>query len=280
MKLSNWRNASKLPKHETDLIIEYVCGLDRLHIIINSSDFELNNAQIEKLNYIHDKRFNNNYPLQYLLGSADFMGLKFKVTPEVLIPRPDTEFLVAEAFDCISSIRKSDPDKQIDVLDLCTGSGCISICLRNSLKNDNKLDVYASDISAGAINIAKENSKTHNTSINFIQSDLFNDVRFAGKKFDVIVSNPPYISLDEKAVMSEDTLKYEPSLALFANDAGLEFYKRIANESAAFIKPGSHLIMEVGFNQAENVAALFKNAHKVKIVNDYSGFGRVVHVFN
>lgn len=280
MKLSNWRNASKLPKHETDLIIEYVCGLDRLHIIINSSDFELNNAQIEKLNYIHDQRFNNNYPLQYLLGSADFMGLKFKVTPEVLIPRPDTEFLVAEAFDCISSIRKSDPDKQIDVLDLCTGSGCISICLRNSLKNDNKLDVYASDISAGAINIAKENSKTHNTSINFIQSDLFNDIRFAGKKFDVIVSNPPYISLDEKAVMSEDTLKYEPSLALFANDAGLEFYKRIANESASFIKPGGHLIMEVGFNQAENVAALFKNAHKVKIVNDYSGFGRVVHVFN
>lgn len=280
MKLSNWRNASKLPKHETDLIIEYVCGLDRLHIIINSSDFELNNAQIEKLNYIHDKRFNNNYPLQYLLGSADFMGLKFKVTPEVLIPRPDTEFLVAEAFDCISSIRKSHPDKQIDVLDLCTGSGCISICLRNSLKNDNKLDVYASDISAGAINIAKENSKTHNTSINFIQSDLFNDIRFAGKKFDVIVSNPPYISLDEKAVMSEDTLKYEPSLALFANDAGLEFYKRIANESASFIKPGGHLIMEVGFNQAENVAALFKNAHKVKIVNDYSGFGRVVHVFN
>ena len=280
MKLSNWRNASKLPKHETDLIIEYVCGLDRLHIIINSSDFELNNAQIEKLNYMHDQRFNNNYPLQYLLGSADFMGLKFKVTPEVLIPRPDTEFLVAEAFDCISSIRKSDPDKQIDVLDLCTGSGCISICLRNSLKNDNKLDVYASDISAGAINIAKENSKTHNTSITFIQSDLFNDVRFAGKKFDVIVSNPPYISLDEKAVMSEDTLKYEPSLALFANDAGLEFYKRIANESASFIKPGGHLIMEVGFNQAENVAALFKNAHKVKIVNDYSGFGRVVHVFN
>lgn len=280
MKLSNWRNASKLPKHETDLIIEYVCGLDRLHIIINSSDFELNNAQIEKLNYIHDKRFNNNYPLQYLLGSADFMGLKFKVTPEVLIPRPDTEFLVAEAFDCISSIRKSEPDKQIDVLDLCTGSGCISVCLRNSLKNDNKLDVYASDISAGAINIAKENSKTHNTSINFIQSDLFNDVRFAGKKFDVIVSNPPYISLDEKAVMSEDTLKYEPALALFANDAGLEFYKRIANESASFIKPGGHLIMEVGFNQAENVAALFKNAHKVKIVNDYSGFGRVVHVFN
>ena len=280
MKLSNWRNASKLPKHETDLIIEYVCGLDRLHIIINSSDFELNNAPIEKLNYIHDQRFNNNYPLQYLLGSADFMGLKFKVTPEVLIPRPDTEFLVVEAFDCISSIRKSDPDKQIDVLDLCTGSGCISICLRNSLKNDNKLDVYASDISAGAINIAKENSKTHNTSINFIQSDLFNDVSFAGKKFDVIVSNPPYISLDEKAVMSEDTLKYEPSLALFANDAGLEFYKRIANESASFIKPGGHLIMEVGFNQAENVAALFKNAHKVKIVNDYSGFGRVVHVFN
>ena len=280
MKLSNWRNASKLPKHETDLIIEYVCGLDRLHIIINSSDFELNNAQIEKLNYIHDKRFNNNYPLQYLLGNADFMGLKFKVTPEVLIPRPDTEFLVAEAFDCISSIRKSEPDKQIDVLDLCTGSGCISICLRNSLKNDNKLDVYASDISAGAINIAKENSKTHNTSINFIQSDLFNDVSFAGKKFDVIVSNPPYISLDEKAVMSEDTLKYEPALALFANDAGLEFYKRIANESASFIKPGGHLIMEVGFNQAENVAALFKNAHKVKFVNDYSGFGRVVHVFN
>lgn len=280
MKLSNWRNASKLPKHETDLIIEYVCGLDRLHIIINSSDFELNNAQIEKLNYIHDKRFNNNYPLQYLLGSADFMGLKFKVTPDVLIPRPDTEFLVAEAFDCISYIRKSDPDKQIDVLDLCTGSGCISICLRNSFKNDNKLDVYASDISHEAINIAKENSKTHNTRINFIQSDLFNDVLFVGKKFDVIVSNPPYISLDEKAVMSEDTLKYEPSLALFADDEGLEFYKRIANESASYIKPGSHLIMEVGFNQSENVAALFKNAHNVKIINDYSGFGRVVHVFN
>lgn len=279
MKLYEWRNASKLPKHETDMIIEHVCGLDRLHIIINAVSIELTDEQYEKLCAIHDARYNDNYPLQYLLGYSEFMGLTLTVTPDVLIPRPDTEFLVSEAASCIDSmLSAADEGKQIKVLDLCTGSGCIAVYLADYFKNNNAVSITASDISEKALTVADKNSKKYNTNINFIHSDLFNSPEFDNLKFDVIVSNPPYISYDEKKFMSEDTKNYEPHLALFAEDSGMAIYKRIASDYRKHLNPGGHIIMEVGFKQAEAVVALFKSNHDVRIIKDFNGYGRVVNV--
>lgn len=280
MKLNEWRLASKLPKHETDMIIKHVCGLDRLHIIINAANITLTEEQHKELNRLHDARYVDNYPLQYLLGYSDFMGLELCVTPDVLIPRPDTEFLVSEAVSCIDSLISADRHKKIDVLDLCTGSGCIAVYLADYFKNNNAVSITASDISEKALTVAEKNSKKYNTNINFIHSDLFNSPEFDNLKFDVIVSNPPYISYNEKDFMSEDTKNYEPHLALFAEDSGMAIYKRIANEYRKHLNPGGHIIMEVGFKQAEAVASLFKSNHNVKIIKDFSGHDRVVHLFN
>ena len=276
MKLNEWRNASKLPKHETDMIIKHVCGLDRLHIIINAADITLTDEQSKELCRLHDARFIDNYPLQYLLGYSYFMGLELCVTPDVLIPRPDTEFLVSEAISCIDSLITF--NKKISVLDLCTGSGCIAVYLADFFKNNNAVSITASDISEKALTVAEKNSKKYNTNINFIHSDLFNSPQFDNLKFDVIVSNPPYISYDEKNFMSEDTLNHEPHLALFAEDSGMAIYKRIANEYRKHLNPGGHIIMEVGFKQAEAVVALFESNHNVKIIKDFNDYGRVVHV--
>lgn len=280
MKLNEWRLASKLPKHETDMIIKHVCGLDRLHIIINAANITLTEEQHKELNRLHDARYVDNYPLQYLLGYSDFMGLELCVTPDVLIPRPDTEFLVSEAVSCINSLISADRHKKIDILDLCTGSGCIAIYLADYFKNNNAVSITASDISEKALTVAEKNSKKYNTNINFIHSDLFNSPKFDNLKFDVIVSNPPYISYDEKDFMSEDTKNYEPHLALFAEDSGMAIYKKIANKYNNYLKSDGHLLLEVGFKQSEAVSSLFKSAHSTNIINDFNGHGRVVHVIN
>lgn len=278
MKLSEWRVSSKLPKHETDMIIERVCGLDRLHILIVAPSYELTQVQIDELNKLYDARYLQKYPLQYLLGYSYFMGLKFKVTPDVLIPRYDTEFLVSEAEKCIS------PLPCAKVLDLCTGSGCIAVCLADKFKNNKNIDFFASDISEKALTVAKENADNNDVNINFILSDMFdafyNTKSDSKEKFDIILSNPPYIDTSEKIYMSEDTKNFEPELALYAEENGLEFYKKIASNYRKFLNPGGHVIMEIGFKQAEAVSDLFKDVRDIKIIKDLGGNDRVIHVFN
>lgn len=278
MKLNEWRLSSKLPKHETDMIIEYVCNLDKVHILLNASAFELTQSQVDELDKLHNARYLQKYPLQYLLGYSYFMGLKFKVTPDVLIPRYDTEILVTEAEKCISPLPRA------KVLDLCTGSGCIAVCLADKFKNNKNIDFFASDISEKALTVAKENADNNDVNINFILSDMFDSFYStesdAKEKFDIILSNPPYIDISEKIYMSEDTKNYEPELALYAEENGLEFYKKIALNYKNFLNPGGHIIMETGFKQGPAVADLFKDCRETKIIKDLGGNDRVIHVFN
>lgn len=273
MKLSEWRLASKLPKHETDMIIEHVCGLNKLHIVLDSSKYELSDCQTRELNRIYFERYERKYPLQYIFGYAFFDDLKFKVTPDVLIPRQDTELIIQKATECIAPLAH----REVNVLDLCTGSGCIAISLANRFRDFPAVNFYASDISEKALKVAKENASNLNTDIDFICSDLFDKI---DRSFDVIISNPPYISLFEKCFMSEDTLKFEPEIALYGANDGLEFYIRIADNYKNFLNTGGHLLLEVGFKQAEAVADLFREISKTEIIKDISGHCRVVHVFN
>ena len=154
----------------------------------------------------------------------------------------------------------------------------------SKFKNKENINFFASDISEKALTVAKENAESLGVNIDFVLSDMFNAFydaeNNAKEKFDIILSNPPYIDISEKIYMSEDTKNFEPELALFADDNGLEFYKKIASNYKKLLNPGGHVIMEIGFKQGNSVADLFKDCREVKIIKDLGGNDRVIHVFN
>ena len=201
-------------------------------------------------------------PLQYVLGEWEFYGLPIYVNRSVLIPRPDTERLVETAIPFLCGERK-------DVLDLCCGSGCIGISLA-VLAHAN---VTAADISADALELAERNAHRNGVSIKTVQSDLFDGVDGV---FDLIVSNPPYLSKEEMDARDVG-LRFEPELALFGGEDGLAFYRRIAGEYRRYLKPSGMLLLEIGMTQKEAVEALFD---RCECITDYGGRPRVIAVRN
>ena len=200
-------------------------------------------------------------PYAYITGEKEFMKLKFLVNKSVLIPREDTEILVLEALK----------QGKTDILDLCTGSGCIAVSLAKYLNN---AKVEASDISTRALCVAKKNAAMNEDTANFIHSDLFEDIT---KKYDMIVSNPPYIRKSELKTLQIE-VKKEPKRALDGGESGLEFYERIIKEAPKYLKEGGSLLLEIGYDQADSVNHILKNYHfkKIKKVKDLSGHDRVL----
>lgn len=204
-------------------------------------------------------------PLQYIINKQNFYGLDLYVNESVLIPRYDTENIV----DCI--VKDFEGSKDISVLDLCTGSGCIAI----SLKKNGFEKVFALDISDKALEVAKHNAYIHNADITFIKSDLYkelpNDIRF-----DLIVSNPPYIRTGEIEKLDDEVKDFEPKLALDGGKDGLDFYKKILNLSKDFINKNGSLYFEIGYDQAKDVVDLAKKEgyYNIKIIKDLSGKDR------
>lgn len=201
-------------------------------------------------------------PLQYVLGEWEFYGLPFYVDKTVLIPRPDTERLVETALPFLSK-------DGCDVLDLCCGSGCIGIALAVC----GGANVTAADISADALSMTERNARRNGVSVKTIQSDLFDSVEGT---FDLIVSNPPYLSQAEMDARDE-SLRYEPALALDGGEDGLSFYRWIAKEYRRYLKPGGTLLLEIGMTQKDAVAALFESC---ECISDYGGRPRVIMVKN
>ena len=214
-----------------------------------------------KVNSIVNERMTGR-PLWYCIGDTDFYGYKIIVNESVLIPRPETELLVENA---IKEIKQD-----YRVLDMCTGSGAIAIAV---YKQTNAL-VTAVDISPKALEIAKENAKINNADINFIQSDLFNDL--SQEKFDVIISNPPYIRSADIYSLQNEVKNFEPLIALDGGEDGLDFYRRIADNSKDFLKPSGILLLECGYNQAEEVAKLLTDFSSVSIIKDYENIDRII----
>ncbi|NLL73051.1 MAG: peptide chain release factor N(5)-glutamine methyltransferase [Clostridiales bacterium] len=203
-------------------------------------------------------------PLQYITGTQEFMGLEFEVDENVLIPRQDTEILVEEILGICEN--KS-------VLDLCTGSGCIIISLA---KLGNIKNGVGSDISKKALHIAKRNAKKLNVDLTFKESDLFEKIE---GRFDIIVSNPPYIkSVDILSLMPE-VGEHEPRLALDGGEDGLLIYQRIIKELKTYLNPGGHVFFEIGYDQGEALSRMLEDSGftEIYVKKDYGGLDRVVH---
>ncbi|MBQ9279475.1 MAG: peptide chain release factor N(5)-glutamine methyltransferase [Clostridia bacterium] len=200
-------------------------------------------------------------PFAYIAGRKEFMKLPFMVNKNVLIPREDTEILVLEAIK----------QGKTRILDLCTGSGCIAISLAKYLSN---AEVDASDISSRALVVAKKNAVLNGVKVNFIQSDLFENIE---KKYEMIVSNPPYIRKEELKYLQAE-VKREPKRALDGGKSGLDFYEKIIAEANYYLKPHGTLLLEIGFDQAKEVTEILKECHyrKIKKVKDLSGNDRVI----
>lgn len=214
------------------------------------------------------KKLLNKYPIQYLIGYVNFYGYKINVNEDVLIPRYETEFLVEKT---IKYYKKLFNDK-VSILDIGTGSGAISIALKKNID----CDVTACDISKKALEMAKNNAKSNNVDINFIESDIFNNIN---DKYDIIISNPPYIANNEEVEYSVD--KYEPHLALYANDNGLYFYKKIIKNASKYLNDKFIVAFEIGYQQADDIIKIVDNNFtdvKTIIEKDLSGKDRYLFI--
>ncbi len=215
------------------------------------------------------------YPIQYITNKQFFRNCEFYVDENVLIPQPDTEILVEEAIKILKE--KIFQKNKINILDLCTGSGAIIVSLGKELeKISEKYNFYGTDISEKAIEIAKKNANSNNVNVKFYLGDLFESIN-VNEKFDLIVSNPPYIETNVIKTLSLEVQK-EPIIALDGGITGLDFYKRIAKESKKVLTTKGYLIVEIGYNQMEAVCSILKNENFeiVSKVKDYANNDRVI----
>ena len=200
------------------------------------------------------------------------MGYEFLVNDQVLVPRQDTENLVEEAYRHIKEKLKKEPNKKVQVLDVCTGSGCILLSL---MKLCGQIEGNGVDISEGALEVARQNGERLKADAVFRKSDLFENVEGA---YDIIVSNPPYIRTDVIETLSEEVRLHEPYQALDGKADGLYFYRRIITEARSYLKPGGHIFFEIGYDQGEAVKNLLleDGYTDVEVHQDLAGLDRVV----
>lgn len=245
----------------------FALTLDIPKSAINTEEKLLKIPQVKEILRIADERLTGR-PLWYVMGDADFCGYKIKVDERVLIPRPETEELVMMAVAAA--------EEGQHVLDLCTGSGAIAIATYKELeKAGRKVRMTAIDVSEKALELARENAELNGAEINFIQSDLFTRIR---ERFDLIVSNPPYIPSAEIETLQREVKDFEPRLALDGGADGLEIYRKIAADVSKHLTRGGTLLMEVGAGQAEEVVKLFKGNSYSMIIKDFNGVDRYVKI--
>ena len=254
---------------DSQLILGKVLNKDKIYLMINSNEEVEKEKEEEFLNLINKRM--ENMPVRYILGEVDFMGLDFYIEEGVLIPRSDTEVLVEEVLKIIGE------DEKLYVCDLCSGSGAIGISLAYYRKNImvDLIDFYEKPEKISKKNIIKNNLENQ---VKFIKSDLLKEPIKELKKYDIIVSNPPYIKEDVIETLMDDVKNYEPRSALSGGDSGLIFYERIVEESKKVLKENGILAFEIGYDQGDSVSNIMKNNGyiDIKVVKDLAGLDRVV----
>ena len=254
---------------EAELLFTEILQCERLELYLYK------NRRIDKVKALLIqsalKRRISGEPPQYILGKTEFMGLEFKVTPDVLIPRPETEILVETVLKHCQGLENTG----LDILEIGTGSGCVAVSLAEFLPN---AKITATDISDKALVIAKENARLHNAGIVFLQGDLFANHDLQIANYDIIVSNPPYVAgADIDSLQPE--IKYEPRIALDGGRDGLDFYRRIIQEAPLYLKEKGQLYLEMGFGQRGRIEENFRDSQKfevMEIFKDYNGIERVI----
>lgn len=282
------------PRLDAEALLSRALDIDRVGLYTQYERI-LSEEEVNNFFGLVERR-NKREPLQYILGNTEFFGLEFVVTPDVLIPRPETELLVEEAIRIVTSDKLQvtskeknsellTPHSSLGILDLCTGSGCIAVTLAKKLEG---VKIYGVDISAKALRVAKENARRHGVEgkINFIQGDLFepftvhsSQFTVHGCRFDLIVSNPPYIPSSEIDFLQEEVKDYEPREALDGGNNGLSFLKRIIKEAPDYLKAGGSLLLEIGYGQKERVYEIAEEREIYqthKVIKDFAGIERVV----
>ncbi|MCR5153777.1 MAG: peptide chain release factor N(5)-glutamine methyltransferase [Lachnospiraceae bacterium] len=265
--IKNELSCGGIPEADADawLLFEYVTGIDRAGFFLHGHD-EMPSGLEKKLGDLVTERLKR-IPVQFLIGTCNFCGLDFKVSKDTLIPRFDTEVL-AELV-----IKEA---KGKDVLDLCTGTGCIIISVS---RLGGAAFAAGTDISEGALLTARENAETLGANVEFYCGDLFDALKEKNRKYDIIVSNPPYIKSADIESLAPEVKDNEPLTALDGDEDGLEFYRRISFEAPGHLKPGGKIFYEIGCDQAEDVENILRENGftDIKTVKDLAGLDRVVH---
>jgi protein-(glutamine-N5) methyltransferase, release factor-specific len=239
----------------------------------NKLSEELSVEQENRYFDLINKNINEDTPLSHLVGFDYFYDRKFKVTKDVLSPRMETEELI---YKVLEYIKKSKKDS-FRILDLCTGSGIIAITLKKEIV-EKHTEIVASDISEKALSIAIENANNNNANITFIKSDLFDNI---SGKFDLIISNPPYISYKDKITIKDSVLNYDPHLALFAEEDGIYFYRKIIENAVHYLSKDGVIFFEIGYDQKEKILELGKNNNFIttvyKDINDRDRIAKLIY---
>jgi release factor glutamine methyltransferase len=255
---------------DAQTLLAEALGRDRTYLIVNFNELLTDDERI-KYQALIERRASGE-PLQYIIGHQEFFGLEFEVTPDVLIPRPETEIIVEETMIIVQQAQFNRPL----IVDAGTGSGCLAITLAREIEG---LRAIATDISIAALQVAKRNAARHGMSsrIDFIAADLFDvfpEIPFA----DIIISNPPYVSREEMPTLQREVRDWEPRFALTDFDDGLTFHRRLLKDAPARLKPGGYLICEMGYTQSDAITAMIDPAvwAELRILRDLQGIPRTI----
>lgn len=250
LKSNNFEDSNIIAKE----LLSYVLKKDKVYLTINSDTALTDTEYAEFTKYI--EQIIDGKPLQYITQKQEFMGMEFFMNENVLIPQPDTEILVETVLDICKRYGK----QSLRILDLCTGSGAIAISLSKILNTQ----VFASDVSTKALEVAEKNNVLNNSKVEFIESNLFEQIN--GEKFDIIVSNPPYIKNEEIKLLSKQ-VQNEPYIALAGGEDGLDFYRKIIDEAYKHINKNGYLCLEIGYDQKEDLIKLIKQNENYEYEN-------------
>ena len=250
------------PRINAEQLISHVLGINKTDLYLNSKAV-LNREKLDVIERLIIRRTKHE-PLQYILGETEFYGCKIKVNPDVLIPRPETELLVEKVLQ----------EDFGSILEIGTGSGAIAIALAKQMKN---VQITATDISEKALRIARQNAEINNVSINFIQSDIFENIK---SKYDIIVSNPPYISKKEYDNLAPEIKDYEPEISLLAEEDGMYFYKKILQQAKDYLTEKGKIYFEIGYDQAKRVKilAIENGFSETEVFQDLNEFDRITKI--
>jgi release factor glutamine methyltransferase len=276
--------ATRVPSHTlaAELLLMHALGRDRTWLYTHSED-AVDPAAEERYFALVARRAAGE-PTQYLTGKQEFWGLEFEVTPAVLIPRPETEHVVEVALERLGArgikirLDTGEPSAPLRIADVGTGSGCLAVALAHELPH---AEIVATDISAPALEVARRNAARHGvlSRIHFLETNVLEGLLHEAGRFDLIVSNPPYVARNEANTLEREVREHEPHTALFGGPTGVEIYDRLIEQAGMLLRSGGILVLELGYNSAEHVGAILAAQSRwadIRITNDLAGIPRVI----